>query len=151
MVFRGTVLPRLKGYTLINGVGQFWDSKKSTRPHLQGYTLVNGVRFRVYPYKWGRVYPYKRGRVYPCKWVCRGGGGSGKPTLFCGLMCVNYSLVVYVMNAIAFCCAHVHTASTFIKVPSFLANQVVHERVQQQRTKPINWNVSVDQTHSLEC
>ena len=55
------------------------------------------------------------------------------------------------MNAIAFCCAHVHTASTFIKVPSFLANQVVHERVQQQRTKPINWNVSVDQTHSLEC
>jgi len=69
----GTVLPRLKGYTLINGVGQFWDSKKSTRPHLQGYTLVNGVRFRVYPYKWGRVYPYKRGRVYPCKWVCRGG------------------------------------------------------------------------------
>jgi hypothetical protein len=97
-----------------------------------GYTLINGVGYTLVN-------------------GCAGGGGSGKPTLFCGLMCVNYSLVVYVMNAIAFCCAHVHTASTFIKVPSFLANQVVHERVQQQRTKPINWNVSVDQTHSLEC
>ena len=67
----------------------------------------------------------------------------GECTIFCGLMCVNYSLVVYVMNAIAFCCAHVHTACTFIKVTSFLANKAEHERVQQQPTKPINWKVSV--------
>ena len=44
-----TVLPRLKGYTLINGVGHFWKFQKFTRPHLQGYTLITGVKVKGIP------------------------------------------------------------------------------------------------------
>ena len=47
--FGFTVLPRLKGYTLINGVGHFWKFQKFTRPHLQGYTLITGVKVKGIP------------------------------------------------------------------------------------------------------
>ena len=46
----GTVLPnQLTGYTLVNGVGHFWETQTDTQLHLQGYNLINGVNNKGVP------------------------------------------------------------------------------------------------------